>query len=353
MRSMLYVILFLLPGLVAIVGCTAAGAAVPPAPVGTGSLGSVTASSVETSVSATPTVTLPSLQPFLEPEAHYEPILAALGKAKSSIRMETYLLTASDVIDSLKAASRKQVDVRVLLEGQPADAGVGNKAAVSELETANIKVRSGNPAFKRTHANFIIIDDRTVIVMTFAQTFESFTLNREFGILDSEPGDVAEAIAVFDADWDRTEASVSPTSNLVVGPNGSRGRLLALIDGARQTLDVETEELQDTEVEDHLVAAVRRGVAVRVVMSPTRSGVDLNQRARERILAGGVKVRLLKTPYIQASMIVADNARGFIGSQEFVPLSLDASRELGIETRNARIIEGLSGTFLVDWNLGK
>ncbi len=350
MRSAISPLLLLLPILLSVVGCRPAAAPVATTVSSAPSPVAATPYGAGARISATPTVVPPSLQPFLEPEANYAPILSALETAKKSIRLETYLLTSSDVIDFLKTAYRKRVDVRVILEAQPVGVGAGNKPAISELTSANITVRNGNPAFKRTHGNFIVIDDRTLIVTTLEHTIDAFTVNREFGIIDSEPRDVADAIAVFDADWDGAAAPALPNSNLVVGPTDLRARLLALLDGARQTLDVETEDMQDKELEDHLIAAAQRGVAVRVVMSPAPSGPDLNQKGRETIAARGVRVRLLKTPYIHAHMIVADNARGYIGSQNFTALSLDESRELGIVTTNARIIEGLSGTFLVDWN---
>lgn len=312
-----------------------------------------TAAISATSVAAPDLAVGPVLQPFLEPEAGYAPILMALDTAKTSIRIETYLLTSSDVIDFVKSASRKGVDVRVIFESQPAGAGTGNGPAVKELQAANVRVKSGNPAFKRTHSSFIVIDDSTVIIMTLDQTRDGFTLNREFGIIDSDPRDVADAIAVFDADWDRQASTARPDSNLIIGPADSRARLLAVIDQALMTLDVETEDMQDAEIQAHLIAAVQRGVAVRVIMSPALSGTDLNAQGRADLIAGGVKVRLTRKPYIHAHMLVADNARGFIGSQNFTPLSLDASRELGILTTNARIIDGLAGTFLVDWNLAK
>lgn len=303
--------------------------------------------------SVSPATATPSpLQPFLEPEANQHPVLFALATAKKSIFMEMYLLTDNDVIDWLKQARERGVDVRVLLEGRPAGGGPGNQPAISELQKANVNVKISNPANQVTHAKVIVVDEQVALIMTLDQTRPSFTTNREFGIIDSTPEDVAEIVSVFEADWNGKSPVVSnPT--LVWSPINARERLLAFIDQARKTLDIEAEEMQDDEIEAHLIAAVQRGVAVRLVMSPSQSGPDLNAPSQQKLKRGGIKIRFLKFPYIHATMMVADNQRGFIGSQNFSPSSLDRARDLGILITDPRIVEGLAATFLTDWDIGK
>ena len=309
-------------------------------------------SSVIGSAPATPFGQVVYLQPFLEPDADYQPVLAAIQSAKKSIRMEMYLLDDKDVIDALKDARKRGVDVRVIVESQPPGTGTANKPAIAELQAANVSVKTGNPAYKLTHSKVIVIDDTSALIMTLDQTRAAFTLNREFGIIDSDPNDVAEILAVLEADWNRKPVTVT-NPNLLWGPGNSRAGLLALIDGAKRTLDIEAEEMQDDEIVNHLISAVQRGVAVRLIMSPSQSGPDRNKPRRDTLARSGVSVRLVKTPYMHARMMVADSERGFIGSQGFSPAELDLNRELGLLTTNKRVVEGLGATFYVDWNIGK
>jgi phosphatidylserine/phosphatidylglycerophosphate/cardiolipin synthase-like enzyme len=303
--------------------------------------------------SVSPATATPSpLQPFLEPEANQHPVLFALATAKKSIFMEMYLLTDNDVIDWLKQARERGVDVRVLLEAQPAGGGPGNQPAISELQKANVTVKISNAAYRLTHAKFIVLDETTALIMTLDQTRSAFTTNREFGIIDSNPEDVAEIISVFQADWNGKSPVVS-SPTLVWSPVNARERLLAFIDQARKTLDIEGEEMQDDEIEAHLIAAVQRGVAVRLVMSPSQTGPDPNASSQQKLKRGGIKIRFLKFPYIHATMMVADNQRGFIGSQSFSRSSMDLARDLGILITDPRIVEGLAATFLTDWDVGK
>lgn len=279
-------------------------------------------------------------------------MLAALNGAQKSIRMEMYLLSDREIIDALKAARGRGVEVRVLLEAQPSGGGPGNRPAINELQAANVAVKTSNPAYRLTHEKAIVIDDRIALIATFDQTRLAYANNRGFGVIDTNPADVAEITAVFEADWKRTTPAPS-NPNLVWSPFNARQRILALIDGAKQTLDIEATEMQDDETQAHLIAAVQRGVTVRVVMSPSQSGPDANAPGQEKITRGGVKLRMLKMPYIHAKMIVADNERAFVGSQNLSDASFDSNRELGILINDPQIIPILAGAFINDWNIGK
>ena len=263
-----------------------------------------------------------------------------------------YLLADREIIDALRTARGRGVDVRVILEAQPTDGGVGNRPAINDLQTANVNVKTSNPTYRLTHEKAIAVDERVALIATFNQTRAALTANREYGIIDANPDDVAEIVKVFDADWNRVAPTVA-NPNLVWSPVNACQRLTALIDNAKQTLDIETKEMQDRDMEDHLSAAVQRGVTVRVVMSPPQSGNDANAAGQGRITRGGVQLRLVKTPYVHAKMTLADSARAFVGSQNISTASLDSNRELGILIADSRVIQVLSQTFAPDWNIGR
>lgn len=292
------------------------------------------------------------IEPFLEPDANQEPVLTVLQSAKKNVLVEMHLLNDKDVMDALIQAHMRGVDVRVILDAQPANVGAGNKPAISEFAGAGISVREGSPASKTMHSKLMVIDDKIALIMTLDQTRAGFLLNRGFGIIDREPDDISEISSVFESDWDRKVPSLS-NPNLIWGPEASRSRLLDFIDTAIKTLDIEAAQMQDSDVIGHLIAAVKRGTAVRVIMSPPLSGSDLNAPGRQKLIAAGVQMRQLRIPYIDTTMMVADGMRGFVGSQVFTPLSLDASRELGIMMTQKRTVDGLQGTFKADWEIAR
>lgn len=294
----------------------------------------------------------PVLHAFLEPEHSYGPILEVIQSAKKTIRVEMFVLNDRDVIQALKDARKRGVDVRVIVESDPPGVGTGNKPAIAELQANDIQVKAGNPAYPLTHTRAIAVDDRIALIMTLDQTHSAFTGNREYGIIDADKDDVAEINSVFDADWNQT-AKQSANPDLIWGPESSRQRITALIDAATKSLDIEAGEMQDDQIMERLIAAVRRGVVVRLIMSPSQSGPDANIVGRDKLKRGGVTLRMLKVPFIHATMIVADKTRGFVGSQDFTPASLDSNRELGILVQEPTVVGGLGGTFLNDWEVAR
>lgn len=289
----------------------------------------------------TPTPMPPSL--FIEPEAGTRPVVAALRQAQSSILMKMYLMTEPEVIAALKDAVARGVSVRVMLEEDPYGFG-NNEAVFADLQAAGVQVKWDNPTFRLTHEKSIVVDERLALIMTLNQTHSAFTSNREYGIIDTNPDHVAEIVEVFNADWERRAPTIGDP-NLVWSPVNARERVLAIIDGAAESLDLEHLEMQDGEVEDHLIAA-QRGVKVRVVTSP---GMEANEPGLERIAAGGVEVRYLTSPFVHAKVIVADGRRALVGSINISTASLDFNRELGIIVDDEAVVEALEVTFERDW----
>lgn len=302
--------------------------------------------------STTTAENLPSIRLLFEPDAQREPLLDLINSAKRSIRLETDLLDDKEIIDPLVAAKSRGVDVRVILEAEPSGFPIGNKPAMDELLKGNVSVKTGNPAFKQTHAKTIVADNRVAAIFTVSQTQPAFVGFRSFVVIDSNPSDVAEITRVLDSDWNRSLATLS-VSDLVWGPGQSRTRLLGLIDGAQRTLDIEAEQLQDNQIVERLKAAVQRGVTVRLIMSPIQTGIDENLAAQDKLTKGGIQLRFLKNPEVHGTLIIADQARGFIGSQDLTAVSLDSYRDLGIELHDPVTVRGMTLNFASDWNASK
>ena len=90
-------------------------------------------------------------------------------------------------------------------------------------------------------------------------------------MFDTDAADVAAIVAVFNADYAKTSITPSDGDDLVWSPTDSQTHLLALINGAQHSLDIEQEEFSDTALVNAIVAAENRGVTVRVVVEDPSS----------------------------------------------------------------------------------
>ena len=211
------------------------------------------------------------VQVFVEPEAGATPLTSAIKGATRSVWVEVYLLTDSRVIAALEDAEHRGVDVRVMIEEHPYGGDVVSpQRTLQTLQTAGINAKFADPAYYYTHAKMLIIDSATLYILTANLTRSalggsSVARNREFGVIDTHSDDVAEAVAIFQADWNRTQPTLHD-SNMVVSPVNSRTRISSLLNSARTSLLVEDEEMYDSASIDALIAAAKRGVDVRLIL---------------------------------------------------------------------------------------
>src|SRR6202020_2434160 len=93
---------------------------------------------------------------------------------------------------------------------------------------------------------------------------------RNYAIVDHDPDDAARLESIFNDDWTLT-SGISPDltcTRLIVSPVNSADRILAHVNSATKTLDIEVLYLDDTTIQQAVIAAAQTGnVAVRVILS--------------------------------------------------------------------------------------
>ena len=123
------------------------------------------------------------------------------------------------------------------------------------------------------------------------------------------------------------------SDSLLWSPTTAESRLLAVINGATKTLDVEGEEFSDSTLVNAIAARAKAGVAVRVLIeSPAQYSSEV-----QKVVAAGGKVSGYSSStglYIHAKAVIADvgltDQTLEIGSMNLTAGSLDQNRELGI-----------------------
>ncbi len=301
------------------------------------------------------------VQVFVEPDDGEQVIINAIRGAQKSIWLEIYILSDRNIIRTLEEAANRGLDVRVMLEPHPFGGGPSPSRTLDELAAAGIKVEPASPSFSLTHEKGMLIDANTAYIMTsnFSRSAlggssgSSATRNREYGIIDTNPQDVQAVAAIFDADWNRTTAQFND-ANLVVSPVNSRNDFIALINNAHHTLLIETEEMNDSAIEQALARTAQHGVQVEVILPAAQgSSGDSNSQGIATIKQGGVQVREDPQLYMHAKIIIVDGTMAFVGSENISTQSLDQNRELGIIVSDAAVLNKLQTTFQSDWSVSQ
>src|SRR5580692_11139571 len=277
-------------------------------------------------------------------------IYSFVNSATSSIDVTIYELNDVTLENDLVAREKAGADVRVILDQAQKSY---NTAAYNLLTAGGVGVVWSSTAFTYTHQKTITVNNDESYISTgnFDNTY--YATSRDYGVFDTDPNDVAAIVAVFNADYAKTSITPSDGDDLVWSPTDSQTRLLALINGAQHSLDIEQEEFSDTAIVNAIVAAENRGVTVRVVVEdPSSYTSELNG-----ITAAGGKVTGYSSTtgfYIHAKAIVADygtsTAKVFVGSENFSANSLNDNRELGLITTDPGVLSGVESTFSGDFS---
>ncbi len=295
----------------------------------------------------------PFYELFVEPDDGRAPVLSAISEAQDTLRIVMYLITDPEVIQAMKDAAARGVEVRLLLELNPYGGSSQNVLVANELKEAGVIVRWDPRTIRYLHQKTIIVDEAYALVMTGNFTTSAFTANREYIVRTAHPRDVAEIIATFEADWARQAVQHSDPS-LLWAPDNARDVLLRLIDGAQATLDIEHQNMQDEEVVDHLVAAARRGVRIRHITTPRYPlEEDADEPGRERLRRAGAQIRYLDDPYVHAKAIIIDGRQALVGSVNLTTNSLDFNRELSVLFDETQPVQRLLRQFDADWEKGR
>jgi len=280
------------------------------------------------------------------PEAGEVPYTDALARAETSIDVAIYLMGYGGILDTLEAKARAGVRVRVLLDAYKRDT---NQKYFDRLAAAGAQVKWSSPRFSHFHGKWFVVDGEVAVLSTgnYSKTY-SIDRERNFVVTDRDPADLADLVALFEADWTGAAATLDCT-RLVISPINARARILAVIAGARSTLAIESMQLADGDVREAVRQRVLAGVDVRVLLADA-SWIDANASAVTYLRELGVPVKWI--PHLHAKAIVADGAVAYVGSENLSQTSLDKNREVGVVIVEPASLAPLASTFEVDWAAG-
>jgi phosphatidylserine/phosphatidylglycerophosphate/cardiolipin synthase-like enzyme len=291
-----------------------------------------------------------TLKVLVEPAAGVGAIYKLITGARSSVDLTMYELRDTTAEDDLATDAKRGVDVRVILDQHLEKSR--NTATYDFLSAHRVHVTWADSGVTY-HQKTLTVDGKTSVVMTLNMVSEDYSGTRDFAVIDTRPADVRAIVTTFNADFAHRSITPPDGADLVWSPTNSQSSILAVINGARHTLSVENEEMDDPTITAALVAAARRGVDVKVIMT-AESEWD---SAFSQLASAGVHVRLYADSdnvlYIHAKAVVADAGRSdqdvFVGSENFSAASLHYNRELGVRTTNGAVIATINATLASDY----
>jgi phosphatidylserine/phosphatidylglycerophosphate/cardiolipin synthase-like enzyme len=274
---------------------------------------------------------------LIQPQDGVAPLVAAIKKAKKSVDVVIFRFDRAEIEAALKAAAKRGVSVSALI----AYANHGGEKSLRKLEMrlleAGVTVSRTADDLVRYHDKLLIVDRRTLYVLSFNFTHLDIDHSRGFGVVTRKTKLVQEALKLVAADSDRTRYEAGLDA-FVVSPANARTQLLALIHRAKKELLIYDPSLADAEMLRALRERAKQGVEVRVIGGIGRKSQHLAVRT-----LGGFR--------LHTRTIVRDRREAFVGSQSLRKAELDARREVGVIVRDSKVVRGLVDTFEADWGV--
>jgi len=204
----------------------------------------------------------------------------------------------------------------------------------------------------------MVIDHKTAFIMSLNWAPKYFGETRDYGLVTTDPKEVYEVAACFEADWKRTDFIPPVESNLIWSVGKSRDEVIRFIRSAKESLYIQHEKYVDTPVIEALVQAkVKREVKVHAMALPVHSLRDfyrIEGIAGMRLLFDlGINVHKLHGLHLHAKLIIADEERALLSSFNIYPKCFNERRELGIRFDDPHLIKRLVEIFKNDWENSK
>jgi phosphatidylserine/phosphatidylglycerophosphate/cardiolipin synthase-like enzyme len=271
---------------------------------------------------------------IVQPADGAKPVLAAIEGAQTTLDIVIFRFDLKALEKAIEAAVKRGVAVRALI----AHTNSGGDKRLRQLELrmleAGVTVTRTADDLTRYHGKLLIVDREELHVYGFNYTALDIK-SRSLGLIVRDRRLVNEALRLFESDVLRQEFEPE-IDGLVVSPENAREQLATFIKRARKTLVIWDPKLSDPQMIRLLTQRAKMGVDIRVIGKVAKRGTGT--------------LRAQKSPTrLHVRAAVRDGSEAFVGSQSFRALELDGRREVGILTRDPKVVKQMVELFEADW----
>jgi phosphatidylserine/phosphatidylglycerophosphate/cardiolipin synthase-like enzyme len=336
---------------------------------------------------------------FVLPDAGGLPV-EELQSASDRILLGGYTLTSKRVATTLRQASRRNVTVRVLLDGDP----VGGMDArqvrlLDSLVAAGVEVRviGGERArYRFYHPKYAVVDDLAIVTTeNWKPSGVGGHASRGWGVVTSQPRILEGLVATYRADigwrdaipWREYRKTVNGTTaepatrtfgtqfpaesvhvdrtRLLVAPDNAESSVIDLLRNANESIWIEQAGvggLRQPFVRQS-VAAARRGVRVRILLGGAWYNQEENQAVADRLNAIAARegldleARLVEPDgrfaRLHAKGAVVDDEHVLLGSLNWNNNSARNNREVAVILTGDAVADYYGAVVRADWEGGQ
>ena len=271
---------------------------------------------------------------IVQPADGIKPILEAVEKARSTLDLIIFRFDLKGLEKAVNAAVKRGVNVRALI----AHTNSGGEKRLRQLEQrmldAGVTVTRTADDLARYHGKLMIVDREELHVYGF--NFTALDVKaRSFGLVTHDRRVVQEALHLFESDVARQEFEPS-VDGVVVSPENAREQLATFLKRTKKHLVIWDPRLTDPQM-------------IRLIHQRVKAGVDVRIIGRIAKLGSGLRVQKMTGGRLHVRAMVRDGYEAFVGSQSLRALELDGRREVGLLTREPKVIKRILEVFDEDW----
>src|SRR5262245_1801504 len=164
------------------------------------------------------------MQVIIQPRDGIEPFLEGIRQAEESVEVILYRLDRLEIEQELVAAAVRGVRVHALVTYTNKEDLKEIRKLERRLVERGVNVTRTAEDLVRYHSKMMIIDRRTLYLLTFNFTLLDIHHSRSFGVITDKHNLIAEAVRLFEADVNGQSNRVE-AEHFVISPVNSRRKL--------------------------------------------------------------------------------------------------------------------------------